>query len=82
VLFRPGTIGRWEVAVAALAGVLSVEAFARGYFLAFLWRLFLLLVIVNFALLFFQYWQLVISVTLTIVAFIVLFVNVKDARGR
>jgi hypothetical protein len=82
VLLRPGTIGRWEVAVAALAGVLSVEAFARGYFLAFLWRLFLLLVIVNFALLFFQYWQLVISVTLAIVAFIVLFVNVKDARGR
>jgi hypothetical protein len=70
------------VALGALVLVLSVEAFARGFFLAFVWRLLLLLLILNFALLFFQHWQLVISVTLAIVAFIVLVVNVRDARGR
>jgi hypothetical protein len=82
VLFRPDVFGRGQVALGALVLVLSVEAFARGFFLAFVWRLLLLLLILNFALLFFQHWQLVISVTLAIVAFIVLVVNVRDARGR
>jgi predicted regulator of Ras-like GTPase activity (Roadblock/LC7/MglB family) len=82
VLFRPDIFGRGEIAIGALVLVLSVEAFARGYFLAFIWRLLLLLVALNFALLFFQHWQVVISVTMAIVALIVLFVNIKDARGR
>ena len=82
VLFRPEIGLRWEFAFLWLVLVLSVEAFARGYFWAFLGRLLLLLLAINFLLLFFQYWQLVISVTLAIVAFIVLFVNIKDARGR
>jgi hypothetical protein len=82
VLFRPEIGLRWQFAVIWLVIVLSVEAFARGYFWAFLGRLVLLLLAVNFALLFFEYWQTVISVTLAVVAFIVLFVNFKDARGR
>jgi hypothetical protein len=82
VLFRPDTFGRWQLALAALVLVLSVEAFARGYFLAFVWRLLLVLVVVNFTLVFFQHWQLVISVTLAVLAFVVLVVNIRDARGR
>jgi hypothetical protein len=82
VLFRPEIGLRWQFAAIWLVLVLAVEAFARGYFWAFLGRLVLLLLAINFLLLFFQYWQLVISVTLAIVAFIVLFVNIKDARGR
>jgi hypothetical protein len=82
VLFRQDVFGRWQLAVGALVLVLSVEAFARGFFLAFVWRLLLLLLILNFTLLFLLHWQLVISVSLAIVAFIVLVVNVRDARGR
>jgi len=82
VLFRPEIGLRWQFAALWLVLVLAVEAFARGYFWAFLGRLVLLLLAINFLLLFFQYWQLVISVTLAVVAFIVLFVNIKDARGR
>jgi len=82
VLFSPDIGLRWQFAVIWLVLVLSVEAFARGYFWAFVGRLALLLLAVNFAVLFFQYWQGVISVTLAIAAFIVLVVNIRDARGR
>ena len=82
VLFRPDIFGRGQLALGGLVLVLSVEAFARGYFLAFVWRLLLLLVAVNFAVLFFQHWQNVLSFTFWIVAIIVLVVNIRDARGR
>ena len=62
--------------------MLSVEAFARGYLLAFVWRLLLVLLVVSFAILFFRYWQGVVSTTLFVVAVIVLVVNIRDARGR
>jgi hypothetical protein len=82
VLFRPDNVVRGQFAIAGLVLVLSVEAFARGYFLAFVWRLLLLLVAANFAVLFFQHWQNVLSFTFWIVAIIVLVVNIRDARGR
>ena len=82
VLFRPEIGLRWEFAASWLILVLAVEAFARGYFWAFVGRLALLLLALNFAVLFFQHWQVVISVTLAIAAVIVLVVNIKDARGR
>ena len=82
VLFRPDIFGRGQLALGGIVLVLSVEAFARGYFLAFVWRLLLLLVAVNFAVLFFQHWQNVLSFTFWIVAIIVLVVNIRDARGR
>jgi hypothetical protein len=82
VLFRPENVIRGQFALAGLVLVLSVEAFARGYFLAFVWRLLLLLVAVNFAVLFFEHWQNVLSFTFWVVALIVLIVNIRDARGR
>ena len=82
VLFRQGTFSRWQIGLGALVLVLAVEAFARGYLVDLLVRLLLLLLLLNFVVLFVGNWQLVISVSLAVVAFIVLFVNIRDARGR
>jgi hypothetical protein len=82
VLFRPDILPRWQFAVGALVIVLSVEAFARGYLFAFLGRLLLLLVVVNFAVVVGENWQVVIAATLAVLAFVVLVVNVRDAWRR
>jgi hypothetical protein len=82
VLFRPDILPRWQLAVGALVLVLSVEAFARGYLFAFLGRLFLLLLIVDFVLVLGANWQRVTAATLAILAFVVLIVNIRDVWRR
>ncbi len=62
--------------------VLGVEAFARGYFLAFLGRALLILLVVNLLLVFYGNWQIVLACTFAILAIVVFVVNVRDARGR
>jgi hypothetical protein len=82
LLFRPDSLPRWQLGVGALVFVVSVEAFARGYLLAFLGRLLLVLLVANFAVIFFGNWQLVMSVTLATLAIVVLVVNIRDVWRR
>ncbi len=79
-LFMGGTLSRPLLAAAILVLVLAVEAFARGYFLAFLVRLLALLVAVNLLVAFLSNWQLVSAVVLAVLGLIVFIVNVRDAR--
>ncbi len=82
VLLRPDLVARWELALTLLVAVVSVEAFARGYLLAFLGRLLLLLLVLNLIELFAGSWQLVTSVVLALLAFVVLVVNIRDVMRR
>jgi hypothetical protein len=82
VLFRPETFGRTELAIGLLVMVLAVEAFARGYFLAFLGRLVIVIVALNLLTLYFGNWQLVTSVVLAVLALVVLAVNIRDVWRR
>jgi hypothetical protein len=60
--------------------ILAVEAFARGYFLAFIWRAVVLIVLINLLIEFYNNWQYVSAVILAVAAVIVLVVNIRDAR--
>ena len=82
VLLRPNLFARGQMAVGLLVGVLAVEAFARGYLLAFLGRLLLFLLLLNLIVLFIGNWQLVTAATLAALAFVILFVNIRDAWRR
>jgi len=82
VLFRRDILPRWQLAMGALVLVLSVEAFARGYLVAFLGRLLMLLVVVSFAFVLIGNWQVVIAATLAVLALVVLVVNVRDVWRR
>jgi predicted membrane chloride channel (bestrophin family) len=57
----------------------SVEAFVRGYLLAFLVRLFLLFVVLNVVVLFFENWQWTMAVALSAAGLVVLVVNIRDS---
>ena len=81
-LFLPTSISRPLTALWMLVALLGVEALARGYFLAFIWRAFLLLFTINLLVLYFEYWQWATAVLLTALAVIVLIVNIRDARRR
>lgn len=81
-LFIGDNYSRPLLALWILVIVLGVEAFARGYFLAFLGRAVIVLLIVNFLILFYGNWQIVLACTFAILAIVVLVVNVRDARGR
>jgi hypothetical protein len=65
-----------------LVWVLAVEAFARGYFLAFIWRALILIVSFNLLVDFFGNWQWVTAIVCTVLAVVVLIVNIRDARRR
>jgi len=81
-LFAPSSFSRPLMAFWMLVVVLGVEAFARGYLLAFLWRAVLLILAVNVVLIFFGNWQWLTAGILAVLAIIVLIVNLRDAiRG-
>lgn len=81
-LFLPQDFSRPWTAVAMLVAILAVEAFARGYFLAFIVRVLLLFAIVNLAVAYFNNWQFVSMCVFAALAVIVLIVNIRDAvRG-
>jgi hypothetical protein len=78
-LFNPNTSLRWQWGVLALAIIVSIEAFARGYLLAFLVRLLVLFLLLNLVVLFFANWQWAMAISLSVAAVVVLVVNVRDA---
>jgi hypothetical protein len=79
-LFLPSSLARPQAAAWFLIAVLSVEAFVRGYFWAFFWRLLLVLTVVQLAADAVTYWQIVGGVGFAVLAVIVLVVNIRDAR--
>ncbi len=81
-LVWPGEYSRPLLAVGFLSIVLSVEAFVRGYFLAFFVRLLLALLIINFVEVFFINWQYVTGTLLALLALIFLLVNLFDSLRR
>ena len=81
-LFYPGTPARLGVSVLAIAVVLSVEAFARGYFGAFVVRVLLILVGIDLVQLYATNWQWASTVVFAVLAVIVLVVNTRDALRR
>ena len=81
-LFLGGTVSKPLLAFWILVIVLGVEAFARGYFLAFLGRALLILLVVDLIVVFYGNWQIVLACTFGLLAVIVFIVNVRDARGR
>ena len=81
-LFTGGTLSRPWLAAGILVLVLGVEAFARGYFLAFIWRVLVVFAIANLVVAFFQNWQFVVAVGLAVLAIVVFVVNFRDARRR
>jgi hypothetical protein len=82
VLFRPDTTSRTQTAVALLALVLAVEAFARGYLFAFLGRVLLVYAVYRLVVVFYGNWQQVTAVSLAVLAFVVLAVNIRDVWRR
>jgi hypothetical protein len=79
-LFWSGSFSRVAMAIAMLVAILAVEAFARGYFLAFFVRLLLLFAVANLAVAYLQNWQFVTMCVFAALAVIVLVVNIRDAR--
>ena len=62
--------------------IVSVEAFARGYLLAFLGRLLLLLIVVNSVEEVVLNWQSVLSIGIGLAALLLLVVNLRDVLRR
>jgi hypothetical protein len=80
LLVFPGEFSRPRFAILMLIVILAVEAFARGYFLAFIWRAVVLIVLINLLIEFYNNWQYVSAVILAVAAVVVLVVNIRDAR--
>jgi hypothetical protein len=78
-LFFPDAPARLSAAVLAIAAILSVEAFARGYLAAFVARLLIALLVVALLELYALQWQWATTAVLALLALAVLFVNVRDA---
>jgi hypothetical protein len=78
-LFLPADFSRPRVALWAIVAVLAVEAFARGYFWAFVLRLLVVLVVLDLLLVYWQNWQVLSAGVLTALALVVLVVNMRDA---
>jgi hypothetical protein len=81
-LFLPSDYSRPIAAIWMLIAILAVEAFARGYFWAFLLRVLIIFGIANLVVAFFQNWQFVSMCIFAALALIVLVVNIRDARRR
>ena len=81
-LFYPETPARVTLAVLAIAVILSVEAFARGYLGAFVARLLLVLLAVNLLELYALHWQWATAILFAVLALTVLVVNVRDVLRR
>jgi hypothetical protein len=78
----PDAPARLGLTVLAIAAIMSVEAFARGYLGAFLVRVVLVLVAVTVVELYAHYWQWATTAILAVLAVVVLVVNVRDAVRR
>lgn len=81
-LFRPDLFARPVAFAFLLALVLSVEAFVRGYFFSFVFRLAVITAVVVVFVLFVENWQVVTFWVLLVSAVLVLVVNVRDALRR
>ncbi|MEP7332032.1 MAG: hypothetical protein ABI692_08070 [Terracoccus sp.] len=81
-LFRVDSTGRQVTAVGALVIVLSVEAFGRGYLLAYIVRVLLVVALGSLVVLLLGAWQTVLWAALSTLAVLVLLVNVRDAVRR
>lgn len=79
-LILPASWSRISAAVLMLLVVLAVEAFARGFLLAYLWRALLVIAIANLVVAFLRNWQVALAGVLAGTALVVLIVNVRDAR--
>ncbi len=79
-LFLPQSFSRPAMAIAMLVAILAVEAFARGYFLAFFVRLLIVFAVANLVVAYLQNWQFVTMCVFAALAVIVLIVNIRDAR--
>ena len=79
-LFLPNDYSRPIAAIWMLVAILAVEAFARGYFLAFIGRVLLVFLVANLIVAFLQNWQFVSLCVFAALALIVLVVNIRDAR--
>ena len=69
-------------AVGALVIVLSVEAFGRGYLLAYVVRVLFVVALGSLLVLLLGAWQTVLWAALSTLAVLVLLVNVRDAVRR
>ena len=79
-LFLPQSFSRPAMAIVMLVAILAVEAFARGYFLAFFVRLLIVFAVANLVVAYLQNWQFVTMCVFAALAVIVLIVNIRDAR--
>lgn len=79
-LFLPQSFSRPAMAIVMLVVILAVEAFARGYFLAFFVRLLIVFAIANLVVAYLNNWQFVTMCVFAGLAVIVLIVNIRDAR--
>lgn len=79
-LFLPQSFSRPVMAIGMLVAILAVEAFARGYFLAFFVRLLIVFAVANLVIEYLQNWQFVTMCVFAALAVIVLIVNIRDAR--
>jgi hypothetical protein len=78
-LFYPDAPARLTASVLAIAAIMSVEAFARGYLAAFVVRLLIALLVVTVLELYALQWQWATTAVLALLALVVLVVNVRDA---
>jgi hypothetical protein len=79
-LFLPQSFSRPAMAIGMLIAILAVEAFARGYFLAFFVRVLIVFAVANLVVAYLQNWQFVTMCVFAALAVIVLVVNIRDAR--
>jgi hypothetical protein len=79
-LFLPQSFSRPVMAIAMLVAILAVEAFARGYFLAFMVRVLIVFAVANLVVAYLENWQFVTMCVFAGLAVIVLVVNIRDAR--
>jgi hypothetical protein len=79
-LFLPQSFSRPVMAIAMLVAILAVEAFARGYFLAFMVRVLIVFAVANLVVAYLENWQFVTMCVFAGLAVIVLIVNIRDAR--
>jgi hypothetical protein len=81
-LFYPDTPARLTLGVLAIAVILSVEAFTRGYLGAFILRLLLLLVAITLLQLYIRNWQWATTILFATLAVVVLVIDLRDALRR
>jgi hypothetical protein len=81
-LFWPADISRPAIAIVAIVVLLSIEAFARGYYLAFLARLLFVWLFFRLMFAYWANWQWATTILLAALAVVVLIVNIRDVRRR